>query len=390
MLDVVDLFREKGTRDELGLGSIRDAFADLLFPGTSTIQTRARYFLFVPWIYRALERKRVASSEVSQRARREEVALINALADAGERDGVIGIDVREKLKRLPSSVYWQGLGAWGVRLFGGSQDQYHRALDRLYVSGGAEVRTDDRERVEGGVRPNWDPRLPDPPEGFPRGVRLSLTRSEAEYLRDRIAARCPGTLLSWLTGEAKPWKPVEFPWEHPDLSAFPARSRELLDHARNFSEAFHGAALLYNLELAKEARSEELTVAYREHLADWRRALVARADALGGWSEARFWQLVRGGESFVGSRTEAFVSAWLDLLRGAEWSPRDLEGAAASRLIRARERTLKGELSRFDNRRALELWSGAAGAGQINFRWPKTERIVLDILEGLRGGNGRA
>jgi uncharacterized protein DUF6361 len=30
MLDVVDLFREHDTRDELGVGSVRDAFADIL------------------------------------------------------------------------------------------------------------------------------------------------------------------------------------------------------------------------------------------------------------------------------------------------------------------------------------------------------------------------
>lgn len=35
-------FKERDTRDELGLGSLRDAIADLLFPGTSTIQTRLR------------------------------------------------------------------------------------------------------------------------------------------------------------------------------------------------------------------------------------------------------------------------------------------------------------------------------------------------------------
>lgn len=47
MLDVIDLFRERDTRDELGISSIHDAF----FPGTSTIQTRACYFLFIPWLY---------------------------------------------------------------------------------------------------------------------------------------------------------------------------------------------------------------------------------------------------------------------------------------------------------------------------------------------------
>ena len=58
-LDVISLFRERDTRDELGIGVIRDAFADLLFPGTSTIQTRARYFLFVPWIYQQIGRAHV-------------------------------------------------------------------------------------------------------------------------------------------------------------------------------------------------------------------------------------------------------------------------------------------------------------------------------------------
>jgi hypothetical protein len=42
MSEVIALFSEKDTRDELGIGGSRDAFADLLFPATSTIQTRAR------------------------------------------------------------------------------------------------------------------------------------------------------------------------------------------------------------------------------------------------------------------------------------------------------------------------------------------------------------
>jgi hypothetical protein len=69
MLDVIDRFREKEARDELGIGVVHDAFADILFPGTSTIQTRARYFLFIPWIYRRLERKRVGSAQVAAMAR---------------------------------------------------------------------------------------------------------------------------------------------------------------------------------------------------------------------------------------------------------------------------------------------------------------------------------
>src|SRR6202035_6164310 len=56
---ILALFEERETRDELGLGAIRDSFADHLFPGTSTIQTRLRYLFFVPWIYQDLERRRI-------------------------------------------------------------------------------------------------------------------------------------------------------------------------------------------------------------------------------------------------------------------------------------------------------------------------------------------
>ena len=52
---IMALFQERETRDELGLGAIRDSIADHLFPGTSTIQTRLRYMLFIPWLYRALD-----------------------------------------------------------------------------------------------------------------------------------------------------------------------------------------------------------------------------------------------------------------------------------------------------------------------------------------------
>ncbi|HLV08618.1 MAG TPA: DUF6361 family protein [Halanaerobiales bacterium] len=64
MLDVVKMLRERNTRDELGIGTIRDAFSNFFFPGTSTIQTRARYMLFLPWIYRKLEKKEISYPEM--------------------------------------------------------------------------------------------------------------------------------------------------------------------------------------------------------------------------------------------------------------------------------------------------------------------------------------
>ena len=87
-LEVIDQFREESTRDELGIGSIRDAIADLLFPGTSTVQTRARYFLFVPWIYLILEGKKIGYPDIESRARKYEIDLIYALEKGRQRTRV--------------------------------------------------------------------------------------------------------------------------------------------------------------------------------------------------------------------------------------------------------------------------------------------------------------
>jgi hypothetical protein len=145
MLDVVDLFTEHDTRDELGIGSVRDAFADMLFPGTSTIMPRARYFLLVPWAYQSLERRHVRSAEIATRARQAELNLVEPIERSDDNDGNIGKLAKTTLKRLPSSVYWQGLSVWGIRSFRGAQVQYHRSLDRYYAQltrhGGRAFRT---------------------------------------------------------------------------------------------------------------------------------------------------------------------------------------------------------------------------------------------------------
>ena len=77
-LELLSALNEPGTLDELGIGSIRDTFADKLFPGTTTIQTRARYFLFVTWILRIVEDGPSRGAE--DRARRARASRIPVCA----------------------------------------------------------------------------------------------------------------------------------------------------------------------------------------------------------------------------------------------------------------------------------------------------------------------
>jgi hypothetical protein len=383
MAEVIDLFRERDTRDELGLGVIRDAFADLLFPGTSTIQTRARYFLFVPWIYRRQEERGTSGAEVARRARRVEVALIDALAEAGERDGVIGIDKRDKLQRLPSSIYWAGLGVWRVRRFPGSQEQYHRSWDSVLRRRGEASVDDDKEPVDASFSRTWDPELPEAPAEFPKQASFNLMRAEAEYLHQRIL-ELGATLLGHLICATKPAEETEFPWVHPDIDSFPDPFKVRLEHARLFSEAMHGAGLLYNLMLAEERGNAEWVDDYRKRFTTWATLLVSRQDALRSWQRADFWAIiVDSTRARVTFQTRRFVDTWLDLALGTS-SPRSLaEHERARALVRERERVLKRARARLGDPRALERWNGASGAEQLNYRWHRVRTIVADILRGL-------
>lgn len=381
MLDVIKLFQEKETRDELGVGSVRDAFADTFFPGTSTIQTRARYFLFIPWMYRQLEERRVSSAVIDVEARKTEVALINGLLSSRAGLGIIGEQAKDKLQRLPSSVYWQGLAVWGIRQFSGSIGQYHRSLDRFYDTRRRQraSRAAGDDPLDEPVSSNWHPRLPKPPAGFPQRVTFTLEPEEVEYLAERIKVCEPASLLAFLVDQDDQVPAVTFVWQHPELASFPSVLSEQIAHARNFSEAIHGSALLYNLMLAELTQSEERIARYRGGLAAWADQLKAREADFAAWNRQRFWEIIDASGANVSLPTRRFIDTWLDAICSPGEPQRVPENSALRRLISERERQLKRTLARLHNLRAREHWNGAAGIGQLDYRWGSARQLLADM-----------
>jgi len=102
---IMALFQERESRDELGLGGIRDSIADHLFPGTSTIQTRLRYMLFIPWLFQSLESSSGGADQLAAEARALENRLANALKAGGESNGIIGRDAGADLQRCRGLVH---------------------------------------------------------------------------------------------------------------------------------------------------------------------------------------------------------------------------------------------------------------------------------------------
>ena len=368
-LQIVELLAQPETRDELGLGAIRDAFAEALFPGTSTVQRRARYFLLIPWTFREIERRHWGSLGALERARREELRLIEFLLEGGETDGVIGGRARKNLRQVPSMIYWQGLARWGIRRVSGTREQWARAVAR---SSGPALDDDGQTVITGASW--WHPGLPEPPESWPDERSLELHPSEAEYLRERIRDRCAGTMLATLVERRAAWLEVGFAWQL-DVPELPAEQREILDHARRFSETMHGASLLYNHALAVANDDQARIDEYHGSLELWA-ARESLADQQGA-PLGRLWELLAEAGSRHSASTRVFVEDWF---RVAADPALVLDDPAPRELVATRELLVKGRLARLSYDAARETWRGAAGAAQLDFRWGSTQRQLLDIV----------
>ena len=260
---IMALFQERESRDELGLGAIRDSIADHLFPGTSTIQTRLRYMLFVPWLFRMLEQRDVPESQVRAEARALEIRLADALKAGGESNRIIGRDAGPLLQRLPSSVYWAGLGSWGIRLFPGSIDSLFislRSLRRPRLLADGEDPTSGQR-----LSTAWIQTLPPAPKDLLDRTVFRLTVDEAQFIVDRLIATQPTAPLTMLAREGIDAE-CDYIWTHPSLAAFPAPARRLIRHAEIFSHVMHGAALVYNLALSELRERDDWAADYRQRI----------------------------------------------------------------------------------------------------------------------------
>lgn len=383
MLDVIDLFREKGTVDELGLGTIRDAIADRLFPGTSTVMSRARYYLLVPWTYQALEAKQVSAAKFAQQSRNSELGLIEVIASSDDKAGNIGRRARFALKRLPSSIYWAGMRVWGIRNGSASQADYHGSVDELYrrsrlQRGRSEARDTEHDDIERGF---WHGKLPPPPKGFPQKCSLRLRHADAEFLAHRIctAKDTRDSLLAELAHRRTAWDDEGHIWHHPDAGSWQPNLREVVYHARLFSEVMHGATLLYNHLLMGLLGKDS---PFEFDLDTWADLMDECAKDFASWDRRRFWEIAREQNPRLGPRATSFAEAWCDLIaKSGARRLRDQKGAHL--LIEQRESQLKGKLARLTNASARERWNENSGTVQMDYRWGITRDLLKDVFDGL-------
>ncbi|KNX38858.1 DUF6361 family protein [Luteipulveratus halotolerans] len=378
--EIIALFTQQESRDELGIGTVRDAFSNLLFPGTSVLLTRARYCLFVPWAFQVRQVASLHGPDHVKAGERAERRLVETLIEEEPHSGagVIGRRVGREVRNLPSTIYWGTLTRWGITP--------RTSMSLLgQPRGPRDVATELDHRAD----TDWHPDLPTAPDDFPASTDggFALRPDEAAWLRDRILDTCPDTALAELVtpevDNATRLAEVEAsrgPWDLPALAR-----REDVGQADLFSLTLEGANLVYNLLVAERCdaaglvRFDGYVDRYREHLDSWANDMT-RHSRFATWDLDDLWAAVLQAGS-PPQPTRTFVEAWISQIR-----ERGVDGVADDNhlrnLVAQRERR-KGKQSRLVNDKMLETWSGESAVGRLNYRWGTLRVLARDILTGL-------
>ena len=374
--EIVQLFTQRESRDELGIGMVRDVFSNAMFPGVSVIHTRARYFLIIPWIFQKAGERGRSGTQLLAWSTRNERLLIETLRAGGDEEGLIGREAGIKVKTLPSTIYWSSLQRYGILRVAAS-------IEQVAASAGRKASIEDAitEQVDRSDQ-LWDPYLPPAPAGFPNldSLNFALADHESSWLRERITQTCNGSLLELLITHRITPGPNEGPWDESWATELPEELQRIVHHADLFSLTMHGASILYNKLLAQRCCDLRLGIGdavlpdYTTRFQDWQGVIDERSAELAAWDVDDFWAFVASQRPGRTSLAQRFIDSWIHLVRaGATDSP------AAQSLVAAREKEQKRGQARLVNDRLLRQWGGSSGTDRLAFRWGQVRRMMSDL-----------
>ncbi len=372
VLSVIQLLQEPGAVDELGIGTIRDAFANYFFPGTSTVQTRAKYFLIVPYILQDAgsgKHGKEINKILSWIDDEEKECGENLMK--GSKDGVIGSTILPDkwVVRAPSDIYWNGIKELGIfkdktlsiKEYLIASLELKNTADNGRRSGNTDSE-DDKDAGDYGYRNFWS--LPDPPKGWKDNLTIDLLPNEAAFLRQQIEVSLDGTLFAYLVKNNIDINKYE---NFASLTAairydVPEELGHMMDLANDFNNLVYLARIRYNIMLSvgqNEKALEEWNI-YKADLSQY-----AKVDLDSIYISLKIRN--EGLMTFLRQLQKAFLENNIE---------------AADELIKKQEKDIKGK-----NRAKLyntgkydpQNW---VGGERLDYRFSSAKRIISDIYEG--------
>lgn len=379
ILSVLDLLSESGTLDELGIAPIRDGFANLFFPGTSTIQTRAKYFFLVPYALKELELSNETNPNRFLRALNETEKMCGEtlLEINPNENGIIGkrsLQGGKWVKRTPADIYWAGLRKYGIFTGGNiSLSEYARAscaiknqksnLTKLGNRNDSveENETDDKNAGNIFKMQFW--KMPLYQRSWRDKIQMSLTKEEGEFLREQIISTCPDSMLSYIL-ENRMTEILDLE-NFSDLGAiinkFPKQMQDEYALALSFSDFLFVARTLYNIIISDghNVQANDIFEDLKEVMAE-----LANIDI-----------------DLIFTKLYIYKTDLKNFIKKLQECMRNNDVEEMKKAIKAREIMLKGQ-SRAKTAHPGEFnpndW---IGGGELDYRFNNAKTIIRDIFE---------
>lgn len=393
---VIDLLSAPGVIDELGIGVIRDSFSDSLFPGISTIQTRAKYFLTVPRIFKEYEKlppRKRRRTKLSKFLNDEENRCMESMVanHADDRQGgIIGesfADKQGEVQRKPSSVYWTGIRQFGLIHTSQSLQGFCRKFANPdqplldFVQGSDKLKGDDPDAAEQANETILGPAFE---EEWLESLTVYLSNEEASFLSTQIQARVPKSLLGQILLDENvrhqfldlpnDWNFTTFADEALFLEGFPDDLQQIITAARDFWQLMYGAHIRYNCLLQDRHGTSEGKKEFEELWADWLNQM--QSFAWSRWQTGFLWKLTKLHHRRVREHTMRFVESWIQGVSDG------IDLAQLDELVKRQELRNKKARARLHptaNER-VDKWIGIE---DLNYRLDVARTIIRDIHDGV-------
>lgn len=380
VLDVVNMLQEPGAVDELGIGTIRDAFAGVFFPGTSTVQTKAKYYLIVPYVIKeALDGK--YGDDISKILRKideeEKQCALILLQNCPSADGIIGKRNLPKkwVSRRPSNIYLNGIKTFQIfqmadlsiadMVKASCMLRKDSSLLAQSVKRGSKQDEDSDDIDAGFSGYHKFISLPTPfDEKWRDNLNIELSALEADFLREQILKSVPDSLLSYVLKkniDLSQYQSFEaFCETH--MEQVSDAMKEFMSLACAFNNLVYALRVRYNYILSDGENPDAVN--------EWD---IIRAD-LGAYSDVdldRIYTVL-----FINDpRTKHFLKLSQEAMQ-----KNDIEGL--DNLIIMREKSLKGparaKLLNKDKFDTLK-WTGGK---RLDYRFVVAQNLITDIRKG--------
>ena len=392
---VLAMLKEPGTLDELGIGQVRDAFADNLFPGFSTIQTRAKYSIIVPRILRDFqelpkqERNR-KKLDIYLKEQEDDIAKLLVERHKNELSKTLGIIGATKIDkggvaRRPSSVYWNGLRQFGIIQTQLSLAEFCRAYGELGERYTSASSNDDGSDDSDAIEQIQTVHIPSGNGNWLEELSIHLSVLEAKFLRDKIRHATTiqhsipaqlfntGLLEDALDENLKTFAALS-DWLH-SKDEISIDCRRQSDLARKFSSIMKGAHLRFNCiiadRLGHEKRLGDLESSYQK----WRDYVIG-SQLFHDEILQELLAAVQRQNPKIHSRAVKFVKEWC-LANIHKWSKEQLDELIVDQAVHNKK-------NRSVLKKQLPPDTGWVGMDVLDYRWPQAQIILADIVRGLK------